>query len=171
MKAFIITGLLVLALNMGAQEIKWYTWEEAIELNKKEPRKIMVDVYTDWCGYCKIMDKNTFGNQIIADYLNEKYYPVKLNAEQKGDIIFKDHTYKYISQGNRGVHELAYALLGGEMSYPSIVFLNESVEIIHVLKGYVQPEPFDEIVKYIGGSHYLAQSWEEWRKAYHSPLN
>ena len=171
MKLFFISVLLVISLSVGAQEVKWYTFEEAIELNKKEPRKIMVDVYTDWCGWCKVMENNTFNHAVIAAFLNESFYPVKFNAEQQGDITFRDQTYKYVSQGNRGVHELAYALLNGQMSYPSVVFLNEAVEIIHVQKGFVKPAPFDEIIKYIGGSHYLNQSWEDWKAGYTSPFS
>jgi thioredoxin-related protein len=170
MKRCLIFAFIVLTLSAGAQEVRWYTFEEAIELNRMEPRKIMVDVYTDWCGYCKIMDKNTFSNKIIAEYLNSAFYPVKLNAEQKANINFKDHTFKFVPQGSRGFHELAFTLLNGQMSYPSVVFLNESVEIIHVQKGYVQPEPFDEILKYIGGSHYLTVNWNEWQASYKSPF-
>lgn len=156
--------------SISAQTVKWYTIAEAIELNKKEPRKIMVDVYTGWCGWCKVMDANTFNNTIIAQYLNEKYYPVKLDAEQKEDIVIGDKTYKFIAQGTRGYHELAAALLSGKLSYPSVVFLNEQIQIVHLEQGYVKAKPFDMILKYIGGNFYLNQPWETWSTAYTSPL-
>ncbi|MBA7554807.1 hypothetical protein ES705_47442 [subsurface metagenome] len=134
MKRLFIIACLFIALSMNAQEVNWYTFKEAVELNKKEPRKILVDVYTDWCGYCKVMDKNTFGNKYVADYLNKSYYPVKFNAEQKEEITYNEKTYKFVAQGSRGFHELAAALLNGQMSYPSVVFLDEQVRIIHVQK-------------------------------------
>jgi thioredoxin-related protein len=171
MKKYVVVLCLFMALTVNAQEIKWYSFEEAVELNKKEPKKILIDVYTDWCGYCKIMDKNTFGNKIIADYMNKAYYPVKFNAEQKEDVKYNEQTYKFVAQGARGFHELAYALLNGQMSYPSVVFLDEKIRIIHIQKGFVQPKPFDEIIKYIGGNFYETTSWEDWRSGYSSPFS
>lgn len=171
MKKLIIIACLFLVLNLGAQEVNWLTFEEAVELNSKEPKKIMIDVYTDWCGWCKVMDKNTFSHNVISDYLNTAYYPVKFNAEQREEITFNEKIYKYIAQGARGYHELAAALLNGQMSYPSVVFLDEQVRIIHVQKGYVKAEPFDEIIKFIGGNHYQTESWEEWKSGYNSPFS
>jgi thioredoxin-related protein len=153
------------------QEVKWYTIEQAIELNKKEPRKIMIDVYTNWCKWCKEMDKNTFNNPIIAAYLNSTFYPVKFNAEQKENIQIDSTTFKYITQGNSGYHELAAALLNGQMSYPSVVFMNEKVQILHVNKGFNPPKEFDGILKFIGGNYYLTDKWETWIANYKSPFN
>jgi thioredoxin-related protein len=170
MKHLLIFACLFIALAAEGQSVVWYTFEEAIELNKKEPRKIVIDVYTDWCGYCKVMDKNTFSNAIIAEYLNKFFYPVKLNAEQKENILFNAKTYKFVPQGARGFHELAYALLNGQMSYPSIIFLDEQVRIIHVQKGYMEAKPFDEIIKFIGGNFFKTEAWEAWRSAYKSPF-
>jgi len=167
LRKWLVIGLFVFSLTVQGQEVKWYTFEEAIELNKKEPRKIMVDVYTDWCGWCKVMDRNTFSDSIVGGYLNLKYYPVKLNAEQKEDIMFHEVTYRFVGQGMRGYHELAAALLNNQMSYPAIVFIDENtlenIQIIHVQKGYVQSGQFNEIIRFIGGDHYKTMSWEDWK--------
>ncbi|MGD2033704.1 MAG: DUF255 domain-containing protein [Bacteroidales bacterium] len=170
MKKCIIIACLFVVMSVYGQDVNWLTFEDAIEMTRKEPRKIMIDVYTDWCGYCKVMDRNTFSNKYIARYLNESYYPVKFNAEQKEEITFNEKTYKYVAQGSRGFHELAAALLNGQLSYPSIVFLDEQIRIIHVQKGYVQAKPFDEIIKFIGGNHFKTESWDEWRADYQSPI-
>ncbi len=171
MKKYILITLLFFALTAGAQEVKWVTFEEAIELNKKEPRKILVDVYTDWCGYCKIMDKNTFNNKEVAEYINATYYAVKFNAEQKEDVVYDDKVFKFKPSGSRGYHELAAALLNNQLSYPSIVLLDEDVRIFHVVKGYKQPEPFDQIIKYFGGDFYKTTSWEDFLADYSSPFS
>ncbi len=163
-------SLFIVSLIDAQTPVKWYSIEEAVELNKKEPRKFMIDVYTSWCGWCKVMDSKTFSNPVIAQYLNEKYYPVKLNAEQKEDITIGDKTYKYIEQGTRGYHELASALLSGKLSYPSVVFLNEQIQIIHLEQGYIQAKPFDMIIKYIGGNFYLNQPWATWSASYTSTI-
>jgi thioredoxin-related protein len=156
--------------SVSAQKVKWYTIEEAVELNKKEPRKIMIDVFTDWCGWCKVMDKNTFQNDTIAEYLNQEYYPVKFNAEQKDSIVFQGHSYKFVAQGSRGYNELAAALLGGQMSYPSVVFLDENLQGLHIEKGYVEAKRFDMILKYIGGNFYKNTAWDTWSVGYQSPI-
>jgi uncharacterized protein YyaL (SSP411 family) len=84
------------------------TWEQAEALCKKEPRKVVVDVYTEWCGWCKKMDKATFQNEVIVKYLNENYYAIKFNAEQREDIHLKGKDYEYVkSMGGKGYHELA----------------------------------------------------------------
>ncbi len=168
-KILFVPVLAFLVSNIFAQ-VKWYSFEEAVKLNEKEPKKFMIDVYTDWCGWCKVMDKNTFNNEIIAKYLNEKYYPVKLNAEQRDSITFKEQTYKYVASGNRGVHEFAYALLGGNMSYPSVVFLDEKYNGLTVEKGYIKAQRFDMIIKFIGDEHYKSSTWEKWSTEYSSPI-
>jgi thioredoxin-related protein len=169
-KAVTLLLLSVLFVSLKAQEVKWYTIEEALELTKKEPRKIMIDVYTDWCGWCKVLDKNTFHNEIVAAYLNEKFYPVKLNAEQKSDIIFLGKTYKFVPEGTHGYNELAAAFLGGQMSYPSIVFLDETAQGLHIEKGYVEAKRFDMILKYLGGDIYKTTAWDVWSASYVSPI-
>ncbi|HKK76031.1 MAG TPA: DUF255 domain-containing protein [Saprospiraceae bacterium] len=127
-----------------AESIKWYTWEEAIELNKTEPRKLFIDLYTDWCGWCKRMDATTFTDPAVVQHINDNYYPIKFDAEQKEEVIYNGHTFKYIASGRRGVHELAYSLLDGKLSYPSYVYMTKDVERLYVSKGY---KPADQLIK------------------------
>ncbi len=169
-KIAVLFMLLIPVVVITAQDVKWYSIEEAVELNKKEPRKFMIDVYTDWCGWCKVMDKNTFNNSQIAEYLNKKYYPVKLNAEQKEDITIEGQTYKFIAQGSKGYHELAAALLNGKLAYPSVVFLDEKINMLHMEQGYVQPKQFDQLVKFIGEDLYKTTTWQSFLASYKSPF-
>ncbi|MGC1242755.1 MAG: DUF255 domain-containing protein [Chryseosolibacter sp.] len=104
--------------------VQWMTFEQAVEKSKIEKRKIFIDVYTDWCGWCKVMDKKTFNDPEVAKLLNEKFYPVKFNAEQREDVVFEGTTFKFIDQGGRGTHQLAAALLNNKLSYPTVVFLD-----------------------------------------------
>lgn len=172
---YILSALFILvSLSAFAQKeevkVNWMTFEEAIEANKKDPKKIFIDVYTDWCGWCKVMDKNTFNHPVIAKYLNENFYNVKLNAEQKEDITFNEQTFKYVPSGKKGYHELAAALLNGKLSYPTVVFLDEELRMIQPLPGYQKPEQFDPIIKFIGGDHYKEQDWQAYQKEYKSAL-
>ena len=73
----------IISIYGYSQEINWISIEEAEIANKKEPRKVFIDVYTDWCGWCKKMDASTFEDPQIIKYLNENYYCVKLDGEDK----------------------------------------------------------------------------------------
>src|SRR5579872_755561 len=117
-----VVGLTVYNAAQGQSEghfagpVKWMTFEEAVEKSKTEKRKIFIDVFTEWCGWCKVMDKNTFPDPEIARVLNENFYPVKFDAEQTADVVFRGNTFKFIPQGNRGYHQLAAALLNNQLS-------------------------------------------------------
>ena len=130
-KALIIFGTAVLFLSLSAMTftdepvegaVNWITFEEAVKKSKAEKRPIFIDVYTDWCGWCKVMDKNTFNDPAVAKLLNEKFYAVKFDAEQKEDVVFDGNTFKFVPSGTKGYHQLAAALLNNQLSYPTVVF-------------------------------------------------
>lgn len=125
---FLGTGIL------QAQSIQWMSWSDAIAANKKKPKLIFVDVYTGWCGWCKVMDQKTFSDPEVAKYMSENFYCVKLDAEQKEDITYNKVVFKYKPEMRS--HELAISLLDGQMSYPSFVFLNGKEQRITIVKGY-----------------------------------
>lgn len=150
--------------------VKWLTWEEAIAKNEETPKKIFVDVYTDWCGWCKKMDKATFQQNEIAKYINENYYAVKFNAEQKENIEFKGQTYKYVPQGRRGYHELAAAMLRGKLSYPTVIFLDEEMNMIQPIPGFLDPSNFEIIMTYFAEDHYKMVPWKKYTQSYTSKL-
>jgi len=175
MKKFGLLFLLVSVAFSGlAQEatvgpVKWMSFEEALERSKTEKRKIFIDVYTDWCGWCKVMDKNTFSEASVAKVLNEKFYPVKFDAEQTKDIEFAGRTFKFIPSGNKGVHELAAALLNNQLSYPTVVFLDEEFRMIQPLAGYQKAPEFHRIISFIGEDHFRKMKWSEYQNVYISP--
>jgi thioredoxin-related protein len=156
-------------------EVKWMTFEEAVEKSKTEKRKIFIDVYTDWCGWCKVMDKNTFSDPQVAKLLNEKYYAVKFNAEQREDVVFSGNTFKFIESGRSGYHQLAAALLNNQMSYPNFVFLTEEFHIVPVipgsssLPGYRKPEEFYPYLSFVAEDGYKTQAFNDYLKAFKSP--
>ena len=145
-----------------AKEIKWHSWEEAMEANEQSPKMFFIDVYTDWCGWCKRMDATTFQEAEVVEYLSKNFYPVKFDAEQKDPVQFQETTFNFVEAGRRGYHELAAALLDGQMSYPSYVFLNADKERITVLKGYRPVEQLMPVLKYIGEEHYKEKSFQEY---------
>lgn len=149
--------------------IEWLTFEQAVERMEKEPRKIMIDVYTDWCGWCKKMDASTMVDPTIVQIIGEQYYAVKMDGEYKKDIEFKGRTYKFVAQGRRGYHELPAELMAGKMSYPTLVFLDEDFGIIQPLPGFQQARQLEPILSYFGGDFYKNTAWDQFSKAYQSP--
>lgn len=153
------------ALPVSSQ-VNWMTWEEAQARQEKEPRKFLVDVYTQWCGWCKKMDKTTFDHPDIAKYIHQHYYAVKFDAETKSDIPFKDHIYKYVRSGSTGYHELAAELTFGKLSFPTLVFLDESLNVIQPIPGFKDPQSLDKIIKYFGEDYYKTTPWKKYEQMY-----
>jgi thioredoxin-related protein len=149
--------------------VKWMTFEEALKKSKTAKRPVFVDVYTDWCGWCKVMDKNTFSDPEVAKLLNEKFYAVKFNGEQKEDIVFDGTTFKFVPSGRNGYHQLAAALLNNQLSYPTVVFLDEDFKMIQPLAGYRQAPEFHKIAQFIGDGYYKTVKWDDWQNQYKSP--
>lgn len=168
---FALTAMVLLTVSFRppSDEVKWMTLAEAVEKSKTEKRKIFIDVYTDWCGWCKVMDDKTFSEKNVAKILNEEFYPVKFNAEQREDIVLGNQTYKFVASGKSGYHQLAAALLNNQLSYPTVVFLDDNFNMIQPLPGYRKPEEFHPIIQFIGEDHYKTVKWEEWQKTYKSP--
>jgi len=143
------------------KEIEWLTIQEAYNRTQKEPRKTIVDVYTAWCGWCKVMDRETYTNPEVVDYLNKNFYMVKLDAEAKQDIIIGNT--KYIFDANSGANQAAVALLQGKMSYPTTVFLDAQYNMIQPLPGYLNAKAFHEIVTYLGGDYNKNEPFEQYK--------
>jgi thioredoxin-related protein len=148
--------------------VKWYTIQEAEKLNRQDPRPIFVDTYTDWCGWCKKMDKETFTNQIISDILNNKYYPVKFDAEGSESVTFYDQTY--INDGKSGkAHQFAIALLRGQLSYPTVVFIvpvKDGRIQANPVPGFRQPKDMEVLLSYFADKAYISQSFDDFQKTF-----
>lgn len=163
---FALAGVVV-----QAQEINWMSMDEALAAQKKEPKKIVMDVYADWCGPCKMMDQRTFTNKGVIDYINTHFYAVKFNAEGEevvnlGGNTFTNPGYKAANTGRRNsTHQLVMALK--VQGYPSMVYFNEEAELIQVIPGYHTPNQLDVYLKMIGSDDYLkvtdAKAWEDYR--------
>ena len=152
--------------SFSQKKVNWLTWEEAMEKSQIEKRKIVIDFYTDWCGWCKKMDTNTFEADVIADYLNENYYPVKFDAERRETIIYNDKEYKFIRRGKNGYHELAAELLNGKLSFPTVVFLDENSKMIQPIPGYQDAHTFEMIIKYFAEDYFKKIPWPKYTREF-----
>ncbi len=163
--AILCCFLVVPSIAQNTSDVNWVSWDEAIALNKHKPKKVFVDLYTHWCGWCKRMDATTFKDPSIVKYLNDNFYPVKFNAEQKEDVEFNGTTFKFIAQGRRGVHQLAYALLDGRLRYPAFVLLDESFARIMVSPGYKKPNQLIKELTFAKEERYKEMSWESFKSS------
>jgi thioredoxin-related protein len=132
-KAAFVTFLLVLGLGVFAQQaqpdaegsfVKWMSLEDAMVKVKTQPRPILMDFYTDWCGWCKQMMKTTYANADLAAYINNNFYPVKFNAERKDTFEYLGEKYGPVGNGPKPTNALAIKLLQGKLMYPTTLFLN-----------------------------------------------
>jgi len=137
-------------------KVNWVSLEEAEVLMKKEPRKIFIDFYTDWCGWCKRMDAQTFSHPTIAAYLNTHFYAVKIDAEQSEPITFKGHKYINPNPGQRrSTHEFAQAVASvkradgrNSLGYPTVVFIDEDLNVITPLPGFRAAKDFEAVLAF-----------------------
>ena len=152
----------IISFTINAQEVKWLSWEEAVKLAETDtnPKKTFVDVYTDWCGWCKKMDKETFQNKEVANYMSKAFYMVKMDGEGKENIEHQGKTYKFIASGRRGYHELPAMLMQGKINYPTTVFLDEKQKMLSPIPGYQKPISFLKIAKFFGDNIYKEKDWE-----------
>ena len=114
-------------------------------MHQVEKRPVIVFLYTDWCRYCKGMEKSIFSDSKVKEELESDFYFVRLNGEGKEDIRFRNVNFHFLSNGsNEGVHELAKALgtVNGTLSYPTITVLNEKLEIVYTKDGFMTKREF-----------------------------
>jgi len=156
MKLFVLAALIsvstVLTLNALPKELQWISIMEALDVARMENKKIVLDVYTDWCGWCKRMDRDVYANAKVADYMNQKFVASKMNPEKRGNLTYSGTEYTLAQFGQ--------AL--GIRGYPATVFFNEKGEVLTMVAGYIKADEFLKILTYFGDDHYLQQTYDEY---------
>lgn len=176
MKKLLLLLIIGFTTVVSAQKkINWMTMDEALAAQKEQPKKIFMDVYTTWCGPCKLLDKNTFSNKKVIQFINENYYAVKFNAEGTEEINYQgfkytNPNYQEGRKGRNATHFFADALnLSG---YPSLAFFTETGDIIQAIPGYKTPQQLEIFLKMIANDDYLEltdmESWEAYQKNFKS---
>jgi thioredoxin-related protein len=171
---FSLFFLVISLLKLGAQEhapggaeepglVKWLTFKEAIELNKKQPKPFLVDIYTDWCGWCKHMMKTTYSDPGIANYINTYFYPIKFDAETKDSIEYNGAWYFNRSKEKKSVHELAIKMLGTSLSYPSTIFVSNNFQFNLLTQGYLEVRKIEPILIYTVENVYRSTTYDDFK--------
>lgn len=179
MKYILFFGLLLFSIRgfsspdeSATPTINWLTWEEVQLKQAKNAKKVFVDVYTTWCYWCKKLDKETFTHPAIISYINEHFYAVKFDAETEDVIEFKGQKYKFIkgAKGKRGYNELAASLLSGNMNYPTLVFLDEKLNLLTAVPNYTTPSALDAMLTFFKEEHYKTTKWAYFEENFKSTL-
>ena len=171
--AFLLFALFAV---LSFSQVKWMTLEQAIAAQQEKPKKIFIDFYADWCGPCKIMDKNTYGHQEIANFLNENYYAVKFDAEGKESVtvfgrIFSNPEFSSGKKRN-SMHDFTKFM--NVNSVPSIVFLNEQSVPITNINGFLTAKELDPYLRIISSDEYKKfksrAEWENYQRKMKSTI-
>lgn len=151
--------------------VEWMTLTEALEKQKTQPKKIFIDIYTDWCGWCKVMSKNTFSHQQIAGYINQYFYPVRFDAEGSDTINYLGKQYVNKGSGRRPTHELAYVLTNNRPSYPTITYLDEKGNLIQALPGYMDVKKIEPFLVYFNENAYRTAPFDTFKANFENAFN
>lgn len=127
-KLFLLVTVLFFGVGLRAEVVfSELSFDDAVKQAKKDKKVIMVDYYTDWCGWCKVLDKKTYSDVAVGEYAKTSFVSLKINAE-KGEGISLSKKHKV--QG-----------------FPTIVFYNENGEEVHRVVGYQEADRFLQSMK------------------------
>lgn len=151
----LFTGIAPAGEKSAPTGLKWLSFDEAQAIAAKEKKTILVDVYTDWCGWCKKMDATTYGDPKVMKYLAQKYVIAKLNPEEEGTVTV---------QGKK-ITKQEFAQAVGVKGFPTLVFFNDKGEMITGLSSYLDAKQFLNVATFIGDGKYETMTWDQYSKS------
>lgn len=158
----ILTGAFLLSSYSTKEEskVKWYSINQYDSLVKNGNKKILIDVYTDWCAPCRKMDAYTFNDKRIANFINRYYYPIKFNGESKDTLTFKEN----LQIPGKKTHQLIHTL--NINAYPTLLFYDETGTLITKEAKFFSPNEMEIALHYIKDNHYKTSSYSSFKDNY-----
>lgn len=163
-KTLLLLAATMLLASAGAQ-VNWHTIDDAAQA-KIGTRIYFIDFYTNWCGWCKKMDRDTFSDPTVSKILNKYFYPVKFDAEGSKRVIWKGRVYPSASAARNGLHSFTTAILGRNIGFPTYAFLRADGSMLKSVPGYYKPEEFVVILWYIASGDCDKYSFEQYQKIF-----
>ncbi len=143
-------------------EVEWMSLAQAEANLQKEKKPVLIDLYTDWCGWCKVMDKKTYANKNVAVYIKEKFYAVKVDAETKTAISWNGRTFQF--NKNYKTNDFAVWLTQGRLEFPTTIIIPTDGSNPQAIPGFLEPKDFELIVKYFGEGEYGKTPFDRYAK-------
>jgi len=161
--ALIVLVWMLCSAKPKAEAMTWLSVDEAAGKLQKEQRPVLIDLYTSWCGWCRQMDKKTYSNKQVAEYLQTKFYPVKVDAETKATIKWNGRTYQF--NANYRANEFALYLAHGQLEFPTTIIIPPGGEP-QAIPGYMEPKELEMLVKYFGEGKYKTMGFDEFQRGF-----
>lgn len=150
--------------STGKEKIQWLTLEEAQVKMQNDPKPVIIDLYTKWCYWCKVMDKKTYTNQKVINYINQNFYAVKLDAEARKTIQWEDKDFKFNPDMN--VNDISLYLTNGQLSFPTTIIYTSVNEAPANIPGFMAPDEIEPFLKYFGEQKYKKQTFQDFLKGF-----
>lgn len=147
-------------------KLHWLKLDEVSSNIKDQPKPVIIDIYTDWCHWCKVMDKNTYENQKVADYISEHFYASKINAETRDTLLWRGKMYTY--NANYKIHDFALYATNWQASFPTTVIIPDTNADPIAIAGFMEPKEIEPILKYFGEGDYKNKTYEDFQKTFKS---
>ena len=143
--------------------IPWMTIEQAAGKLQQEQKPILIDLYTTWCGWCRQMDRKTYSNKKVAEYLSDKFYTVKLDAETHATISWQGKTYDFDPQYRCNM--FAVYLAHGRLEFPTTIIIAPGYDP-QAIPGYMEPKDLELLAKFFGDGAYRTHSFDDYQKSF-----
>ncbi len=162
-----ITAIMLTSFHSPVKDktkLQWLSLQQAENMNKNNRKPVLIDLYTEWCGWCKVMDKKTYSNEAVAKYINDNFYAVKIDAETKETLMWNGKSFIYNSEAR--INNYALYLTKGQLSFPTTVIIPADGTAPQVIPGYLEIKDMELILKYFGEGNYGKTAFADYQKKF-----
>lgn len=150
--------------TLPKEKLQWISLQDAESKLRTQKKPVLIDLYTDWCGWCKVMDKKTYAHPEVAKYINEKFYAIKINAETKQTLMWNGKEFPYNTSAR--VNNYALYLTQGQLAFPTTVIIPADGSAPQAIPGFLESKDMELLLKYFGEGYYGKVGFNEYQKKF-----